>query len=122
MSSRKNFLHYKQIVNGDMSGNLTSPATNIQQADIIGVQLNWTGSPVGTFQVQISADYAQDINGNVTNPGIWTPMALSPAPTTAGGSPIYIDIQQLSAPWIRTAYIAGSGSGTLQATLVTKMK
>ena len=123
MSSRKNFLHYPIITNGDMSAaSITSAITNIQRLDNIGIQLNWTGAPVGTFAVQVSADYAQDIEGNVTNAGNWTPLALTPSPITALGSPIYIDIAQISAPWIRAVYTKTSGTGTLQTTIVGKMR
>lgn len=120
--SRKNFLHYPIISNGSMaSASLTSAVTNIQRLDNIGIQLSWTSSPSGTFAVQVSADYAQDAEGNVTNSGNWVPLALSPSPATSSGSPIYIDINELSAPWIRVVYTRISGSGTLQATLVGKM-
>lgn len=100
-----------------MSGNLTSSVTSIQWMDNIGVQLVWTGSPVGNFFVDVSADY----DANTNNPGNWTPIALSPAPTTAAGSPIYIDMNQLSAPFIRVRYVSTSGSGTLTATITGKM-
>jgi len=100
---------------------ITSSVTNIQRLDNIGIQFNWSGAPVGDFAVQISADYAQDTEGNVTNAGNWTPITLSPSPATSSGSPIYIDMFQLSAPWLRVVYTRTSGSGTLQATIVGKM-
>lgn len=121
--SRKNVLIKYQIVTaGDMSGNLTSKVTNINYLDNIGVQLNMSGSPTGTFQIQVSADYAQDEFGNVQNAGNWVPLVLTPAPIVTAGSPsfIYIDLNQLSSPWIRTVYTAGSGSGTLNAFITAK--
>lgn len=134
MSSRKSNLRKFQIVtSGSMTGTatITSAVTCIQWLDNIGVQLNWTSSPVGTFQVQVSADYEQDFEGNVTNSGNWTAIPLSyllsgtmttaaTVPTSVG-SPIYLDLNQLSAPWIRTVYTNASSSGTLNAFITAKM-
>lgn len=122
MSGRKsNLKTFPIIVAGAMSGNLTSIVTNIEFLDNIGVQLNFTGTPVGTFAVQVSADYNQDSQGNVTNAGNWISLTLNPNPS-AGGSAnlIYIDINQLSAPWIRTTYTAGSSTGVLNAFICGK--
>ncbi len=106
MSGRKNFLAPFDIFTADaMVGTLTSPPTNIQHLDDIGIQLVWTGNGEGTFDIQVSATYEQDTNGNVTNPGTWTSLTLSPS-ITAAGTPdsAYIDITQHSAPWIRTVF------------------
>lgn len=137
MSSRKNFLTPYPVVGGnsgvaaDMSAaSITSSVTNIAYLDDIGVQFSWTGSPVGTFQIQVSADYQQDANGNVQNAGNWVPLILSywngtafvtgsTIPATVG-SPIYLDLSLLSAPWMRSVYTRSSGSGTLLATVVAK--
>lgn len=109
-----------------MASSITSPVTNIEFLDNIGVQLNFTGSPSGNFQVQLSIDYNQDNNGNVISAGNWTPIYFSD-PRIAGtnippalGSPIYLDLNQLSAPWIRIVY-TGGGSGTLNAFIAAKM-
>lgn len=109
---------------------ITSPVTNIAYLDDIGIQFNWTGSPVGGFQVQVSADYAQDNNGNVTNAGNWVPLTFTyfngtsnvtaTSIPTSVGSPIYIDLALLSAPWIRAVYTNVSGSGTLNAFITAK--
>ncbi len=110
---------------------ITSAVTCIQWLDNIGIQLNWTSSPVGTFQVQVSADHAQDENGNVTVAGNWTPIVLnyllsgsmtqSTTIPTSVGSPIYLDLNQLSAPWIRTVYTNASSTGTLSAFITGKV-
>lgn len=123
MSGRKNNLRlFRNIAAGDMSqATITSSVTNIQFLDNIGIQLTFTGAPVGTFEVQVSADYAQDDNGNVTNAGNWTSITLSPSPAAAGsGSTIYIDMNQLSAPWIRVKYTKTSGTGTLNGYITGK--
>ncbi len=132
MSGHKpNLRVFKSIDSGDMStASITSSITNIGQLDNIGIQLSWSGSPVGTFAIEISADHAQDIEGNVTVVGQWTPLVLtyftggvfitSATVPTSVGSPIYLDLTQLSAPWIRVTYTRGSGSGTLNAHITAK--
>lgn len=121
-STKRNLKQYQVITNGDMSqSSLTSQVTNINQLDNVAYQLNWSGSPVGSFQVQVSIDYNQDEFGNVTNAGHWTPLALSGGASTSGGSPIFINVSQIGAPWIRVVYTRTSGSGTLQAWVAAKM-
>lgn len=122
MSNRKSNLRQWQMVTaGDMSAAITSDVTNIQFLDNIGIQLNFTGTPTGTFQVQVSADFARDDGGRVTNAGNWIPLVLSPVPAATGTAGfIYIDIIQTSAPWIRVTY-SGTGAGSLNAFITAKM-
>lgn len=123
MSARKNVLPlYPIVIAQSMSSDITSLVTSIQYMDNIGIQLNWTGTPVGTFSIQISADYQRDINGNVTNPGNWINLVLSSNPTAAGSADVaYVDLNQLSAPWIRVVYSRTSGTGILDAFITGKM-
>lgn len=114
MSGRKNtLLKYQTLTSGSMAGNLTSAVTNIQFLDNICMQMNWTtADAVGTFNVQGSADYAQDDYGNVTTTGNWVSIpALATAAGGASGNAL-LDMQQLSFPWIRVTYTRTSGSGT----------
>lgn len=132
MAGRKNNLkQFQTITNGDMSqASITSSTTDIQFLDNIGIQLNWTGAPVGNFQVQVSADHNQDLSGNVSSSGNWIPVIVSywtgsavatgvSIPTSVG-SPIYLDLNQLSSPYIRIVYARTSGSGTLNAFITAK--
>ena len=132
MARKDNLRQFQIITAGSMTGTsvITSPVTCIQWLDNVGIQLNWTNSPVGTFAVQVSADYAQDFNGSVTNAGNWTPILLSYLSSgaltqatsipTSVGSPIYLDLNQLSAPWIRVVYTNSSSTGTLNAYITAK--
>lgn len=98
---------------GDMSGNLTSNVVDIEFLDNIGIQLNFTGTPTGTFGVQISMDYNPQ-----TGSGFWIDLTLptTPAAVAAGAAnQIYIDLIQLTAPYIRCKYTATSGAGSLDA-------
>jgi hypothetical protein len=129
--NKDNLLKFHSIEDGNMSAaTITSPVTSLAYLDDIGVQFNWSGSPVGTFSVEVSIDYAQDLNANVTNSGHWTPLLFSywdgasfvtsaTIPTSVG-SPIYLDLALMSAPWIRLKYTKGSSTGTLQAWITAK--
>lgn len=131
MGRKNNLKQFQSIINESMVSNIISPITDLQFLDNIGIQLDFSGAPVGNFQVQVSADYSQDLNGNVQEVGSWVPLILtyfngvsftsSPNVPTSVGSPIYLDLNQLSAPFIRVAYYATSGSGTLNAYITAKM-
>lgn len=103
----------KQLVT---AANVTSLVTNIFFKDNVGYQVVWDGTLGGTFDVQISADYNAD-----TRVGTWTSITLSPVPTAAGSpSNAYVDITQISAPFIRIVFNYSSGSGNLTGTIVAK--
>lgn len=107
---RKNTLTPISIVtNGNMSSDITSTSLNIQYLDYVSIQAVISGTPNGTFDVQISHD-----NSN------WTSVPLSGSSSVAAGVPspiIFENIQALPAPYIRLVYVASSGSGTLNASL-----
>jgi len=122
LSARKNNLRkYPIVTNGDMTTTITSAVTNIQFLDNIAIQLNFTGTPTGTFQVQVSVDYAQDDQGNVQVAGNWIPVLLPQSPVASGSAGfILIDLNQLASPWIRLVYVPSGGSGTLNAFISAK--
>jgi hypothetical protein len=113
MSRKNNLLKYQSITNGDMSlASIISAVTSIHWIDNIGIQFNFSGSPTGTFNIQVSADYAEDSFGNVTNVGNWT--NLSATASASSGSPVYFDLNQLSSPWIRSVFVNTSiGHGSI---------
>jgi len=99
------------FVDADMSTNLYSEVVSIQYMNNIGIQIVWTGSPLGEFQVQLS--------NNRTD---WEVLPLAPVPyadKSAGSH--YLDLNTLASVYIRLAYIAGSGSGTLNSTITAKI-
>lgn len=100
---------------------LTSPVIPLEFLDNLGVQFHFTGTPTGTFAVQVSADHAQDSQGVVTVLGSWVPITLTPSPVAAGAADdIYIDLNQLSSPWVRIVYTNASGTGTLSGWATAK--
>lgn len=118
MSGRKNRLEpYHSIQAGNMSGTLTSSVTTISGLDNVAIQLSWTGTPTGTFQVQGSLDYSAPnlaYGGPVLNAGVWTPLAFSTPPVASGAAgSIFLDLNQLSFPYIRVVYTPTSGTGSL---------
>lgn len=122
-SSRRFLKGFQSLTNADMTADQISKVTNVLGMDQIGIQIEWTGSPTstGTFQVQVSNDYNQDAQGNVLNAGTWCSVALTPAPTVNTGSPIYIQLNNIPAPWIRVKYThGGSGAGSLNCWISAK--
>lgn len=120
--SRKNVLpKFKNITAGDMSANITSTVTNIGYVDNVGIELSWTGTPTGTFTVEVSVSYEQDSQGNVINAGSWNALTLNPTPTASGSAgSFYISLNQIEAPWIRVRYVRTSGTGVLTSFICTK--
>ena len=112
MSGRKNNLvTYVSLAAGDMSLSLTSAATDIRWLDNLVMYLTFTGTPTGTFKVQVSPD-------NIT----FVDLALVPVPTAAGAAGSHrIGLNQLPDPYIRAAYTAASGTGTLTVKIAGKM-
>ena len=102
------------------AGNTPSALKSVYQ-DNFGIQLDWTGAPVGTFSVQVSSNRKQDDNGNVLYAGTFVALPLVPA-IAAAGTPdtAYIDLNQMSAQFIRVVYTAVSGTGTLTGVMVGK--
>jgi hypothetical protein len=100
----RNFLNPFQLVSaGDMSATITSARVDIRYLDNISVQLNFTGSPTGTFDVLGSID---GIN--------YIALTISPAlAATGSGGQLLVDLNQLSVPFIKVRYNFTSGSGSL---------
>lgn len=110
---------FKVVSAGSLGANYTSPAIETAQQDNIGLQMNWTGTPTGVFSIQISMDYAQDYMGNVTNAGNWATIVNS---ITAVGSAdvAYVDLNQMSAPYVRVVYTRTSGTGAVDIYVTSK--
>lgn len=115
-SSKGVLLPFAVISGGNMAGNITSAPTNTQYLDNVVYVLSWpaTGSPNGTFAVQVSEDYTVSSTGTVTNSGTWVPITLSATITAASvADNALIDLNQLPSSWVRIVYTRSSGTGTL---------
>ena len=117
-----NLLKPVKIVDAvSMGANITSAIIETQLQDNIGIQLDWTGTPVGTFDVQVSMNHLQDAQGNVIRAGTWVSLPLSPAIAAAGVADVaYIDLTQISASYVRIVYTRTSSTGVLTAMMTGK--
>lgn len=93
----------------------TSSVVEILNLDNVYLQLDITGTPTGSFDVQVSSNHNEDELGNVLNAGTWISLILTPAPAVVAGSPtdIGIDCNQLGAPYLRVVYTNASGTGAV---------
>lgn len=109
-----------------------SNVSNILHKDSVGIELSWTGSPVGTFSVQVSNSYkpalAQTEGYGAPQSGTWTTLPLTDpltglttlTRTTSVGSPIFINLNQLASACIQIVYTNSSGSGVLTGIITSK--
>jgi hypothetical protein len=110
------------IVNGDMSGDLISEVTIIDQLRMASYSIVWIGaSPVGNVSVQVSDDYSLYTDGGVRNPGTWNTLPLSaPTPVSGNFDHGFIDIDCNAGYALRLLYSATSGTGTMNVVLMGK--
>lgn len=115
------------LVAQSMATSFNTNAMAIEQADVVGIQMNYSGSPVGTLALQGSIDHAQDQFGNITNAGNWTSLYVTVNGTLtnaiaipANTSPILIDTSLSSLPYFRLSYTAISGTGSADVYLTSK--
>lgn len=114
MGAYKNVLANYHLVNaGSMAASITSDALNVTNLDNVGLTLSWSGTPTGTFSVEVSND---GLWAGLTYSGsIWTALTFTPSLDAPAGSAAstYIDINQLSATALRVKYTRSGSTGTL---------
>lgn len=123
MADRPKLSQQPVIVDGDMSGNITSKVTILNQLTVGTYTYSWAGtSPVGAVSVQISNDYALNVNGTVANAGTWVTVYFTlNGSSTVNSAPLTGNSGQGAIEWttganaIRTIYTFTSGTGSLQA-------
>jgi len=106
-----------------MATDVISPITISTQVSFLSYNVIWTGSPVGTFEVEVCNDAIFNADGSYkAGTGSWVPLTLS-APTTATGTSGtgFIDIRGTGAGFVRLHYVATSGSGILNASMSAKV-
>lgn len=123
MSSRPILSPFPVITNGDMSGNIISAVTVIQNSSMLSYDISWAGTaPVGVMSVQVSNTYSQYADGTVRNAGNWTTLTLSAPPAVSGNTGNgFIDVDATGAFAIRLVYTRTSGVGTMNATISGKV-
>ena len=117
MASHKKLKKYLALAPTAVSSTnvYTSNVVEILNLDNVYIQLDVTGSPTGSFDVQISSTHNEDELGNVLVAGTWVSLVLTPAAAVVAGNPtdIGIDCNQLGAPYLRVVYTNASGTGTV---------
>lgn len=104
-----------------LATSFTSSAIEVRNQDNVGIQLHWTGAPVGVFGVQVSSDHMEDLEGNIQVAGNWVAIPLNPTVSASGsGDDAYIDLNQISAQYVRLVYTRTSGTGSVDAIAVAK--
>ena len=118
MSGRKNVLIPKHLmVDGDMSGSLVTDVVSALYQDNIGFQVEWTGSPSGSFAIEASIDY-NDVSGS----GTFYELTFNPILGEAGGSAggFLINLNQFPYPYYRLTYEPVGSSGSLNVYICSK--
>lgn len=121
-ANSKNVLPPFHVVNAQsMTSSLTSAPTNTQFLDNIMYQAQWSGTPTGTFAIQGSLDYSVGSGGTLLNAGTWDAIPMSATISAAGSADSgQFDLNQIPYPWLRLAYTASSGTGTLDVYVTGK--
>lgn len=117
-----NLLRPVTVLSGaSLATDLTSPVVETKNQDNIGVQLAWTGNAVGLFGLEVSSNHLEDAAGNVQFEGDWIALPLAPSIVATGiADDAYMEINQLSAQYIRVTYISSSGTGSVTVVVVAK--
>lgn len=137
MATRPQFNPYVVIPNARalpansslMTGNIISAPTIVQKLSMISYQAVWAGTaPVGTISIELSNNYALNVDGSVQNAGTWTTMTflyngspVTSVPVSGNSGDGMIDIDATGAYAIRLIYTFTSGTGNLTVTIAAKV-
>lgn len=109
-----------------MASAITSAPTNINKLPGLSYDLVWTGTPTGTFAVQVSNSYTQNPDGSAAAAGSWNSLPSSaftgtyPVPAGSAGFG-FLDVVGTEAAWARLVYTASGGSGNLTVVVAAKV-
>lgn len=115
------------IINAaSMATSITGPSTIIQRLPGISYDIVWTGTPTGTFSVQVSNTVVLGPNGSILVEGSWSTL---PASSFSGTYPVpagsscngFLDVVGTEAYAVRITYTAVSGTGTLTVVAAAKV-
>jgi hypothetical protein len=117
MSSTRNTLApFKAISAGDLSqSTVTSAATNVRFHRVVTIQLIGTGTPTGTWAIQVSNVPSQANPPTApTAASSWTTLSIVPPLAFSGGAAtLATSFDKYAWEWIRAVYTRGSGSGSV---------
>lgn len=115
------------IPTGAMTGTntITSQVFSIEQQQGAAFQPKWTGTPTGTFIIQVSLDYVPNPQNASTpiNAGTWSTLSASVSGNPVGGAGnTYVPVYGSCGCYIRLSYTNSSGSGVLGGTFAAKTR
>lgn len=103
-------------VSGSMASDINSVITNLDSIVSYSIRAEFTGTPLGILQLQVSDDVP-----TTGNPTGWTIVTDSIQQINSDGSyAINVEIPAFS--WVRLQYVRTSGTGTLTARLNAKRR
>tara|TARA_R110002126_G_scaffold132271_1_gene276332 strand:+ start:231 stop:572 length:342 start_codon:yes stop_codon:yes gene_type:complete len=109
MGSKRVIDYDEYIVATSMTSTITGDSTNILHTDRVSYQIAYTGTPNGTFSVQVSNDETT-----------WEDLTLSVAIAAIGSADNHFIDAETAAKFVRLVYTASSSTGTLDVKLTAK--
>lgn len=95
----------------DLSSNWTSPAMPLEHAIMLSLQLEFSGSPSGTFYLEASAE-PFDLRKAGKVPTVWTLVEGSSQNVAEAGDHTWL-IDTTGFAWIRVQWTSGGSAGSL---------
>lgn len=104
------FTVLNQIVSG--SSVVNSLVTVKPLISKITYSMSWTGTLAGSFSVQVSDDYSENVDGSVRNAGSWNTLPVSVTVSAAGSAGNGFYEISTGAYAIKLVYTPGGSPGT----------
>ncbi len=123
MASRPILTPFSVITNGDMSGEIISAVTVIQNISGISYDISWSGTGcLGDFAVQVSNTFKENPAGGASIPGNWQDLPIgADAIVDQDSGNGFINCVALANYAIRLVYTPTAGTGTLNAKICGKV-
>lgn len=114
------------VPSGSMTGTetITSQIFDVRSFEGFAFQPTWTGTPTGTFSIQVSLDYVPNpAGGTPINAGTWSDLGASiPQNPSGGAGSTYVPVYGSCSAFVQLSYTNASGSGTLGGMFVGKTR
>ncbi len=107
---------YRLVNAGNMGSSITSAPQQLTEMAMACIQAVFTGTPNGTFKLQVSTTHKQDAQGNIITEGTWTDYTGSSQAIVAAGDFAW-NLSTTPYPFVRLVYTRSSGTGTLNVTI-----
>lgn len=101
-----------------MASNILGPIVDLNLYQIGSISLTWTGSPVGTFVLQLSNEIS--VLGTAVSDAGFDDISGSSLSVTASGQQTWNFTLPYFARYFRVKWTATSGSGTITACNITQ--